>query len=223
MKINNINKGIKIIFALLLSPANLLYGCNTIILFQINYNQFKGRIFMNYQKFSIFDMYIILFLILFYICFFGFYLQNVLQQQYGQKKPLNFLCTKNFWNCNKRKNLQNIEINRNLKFNKNEMINVNIENYSNVIPSFDEIIKNNKINIFNYDKLKKYEDKKDIFQIKNIKQYYGDKLVINNVSFNLYPNEIFVLLGHNGAGKTTLISILIGLINATSGSAIYNN
>ncbi|CAF5122040.1 unnamed protein product, partial [Rotaria sp. Silwood1] len=39
----------------------------------------------------------------------------------------------------------------------------------------------------------------------------------------LYEGEILSLLGHNGAGKTTTMSILIGLIPATSGTAtIYN-
>ena len=42
LKTNNINRGFKIIFALLLPPANLLYGCNTITQFQINYNQFNN-------------------------------------------------------------------------------------------------------------------------------------------------------------------------------------
>ena len=64
----------------------------------------------------------------------------------------------------------------------------------------------------------------DSLKIKNITKIFDDnKKALNNVSFNLYKNEIFALLGHNGAGKSTLISILSGLYPATSGSAIYNN
>ena len=35
----------------------------------------------------------------------------------------------------------------------------------------------------------------------------------------MYTGQIFALLGHNGAGKTTTISMLTGLLNASSGRA----
>ena len=64
----------------------------------------------------------------------------------------------------------------------------------------------------------------DILRIQNIFKVFDDgKKALNGVSFNLYKNEIFALLGHNGAGKSTLINILTGLYPATAGSAIYNN
>ena len=36
----------------------------------------------------------------------------------------------------------------------------------------------------------------------------------------MYNGQIFALLGHNGAGKTTTMSMLTGLIPATSGHAL---
>ena len=64
----------------------------------------------------------------------------------------------------------------------------------------------------------------DILRIQNIHKTFEDgKKALNGVSFNLYKNEIFALLGHNGAGKSTLINILTGLYPTTAGSAIYNN
>ena len=69
-----------------------------------------------------------------------------------------------------------------------------------------------------------YTQPRDSLKIRNICKIFEDgKKALNNVSFNIYKNEIFALLGHNGAGKSTLISILSGLYPATSGYAIYDN
>jgi len=43
-----------------------------------------------------------------------------------------------------------------------------------------------------------------------------------NISFNVYKNEIFAILGHNGAGKSTLIQNMIGMQRADSGETYYN-
>jgi ABC-2 type transport system ATP-binding protein len=45
----------------------------------------------------------------------------------------------------------------------------------------------------------------------------GQLQALDGVSFDIEPGEFFGLLGPNGAGKTTLISILAGLVRATSG------
>jgi ABC-2 type transport system ATP-binding protein len=58
-----------------------------------------------------------------------------------------------------------------------------------------------------------------IIEIRNLsKRYKGsEEPALNNISLDIYPNEIFELLGPNGAGKTTTISILCGLFTPTSG------
>jgi len=45
---------------------------------------------------------------------------------------------------------------------------------------------------------------------------------VNHVSFKVYENEIFGILGHNGAGKSTLINIMTGLIHPNHGQIYYN-
>ena len=66
--------------------------------------------------------------------------------------------------------------------------------------------------------------KNDVFMLRDVTKVYGDgKMACNSISFNLFRNEIFALLGRNGAGKTSLINVLIGMYNATSGKAIYKN
>src|SRR5690349_21764174 len=42
---------------------------------------------------------------------------------------------------------------------------------------------------------------------------------LNNLNLTVKRGEIFGLLGPNGSGKTTTIKLLLGLINATSGTA----
>lgn len=53
-----------------------------------------------------------------------------------------------------------------------------------------------------------------------IPQELGDKVVINNMSLNLYKGQITILLGQNGAGKTTALSILTGMYLALSKAAV---
>ena len=47
---------------------------------------------------------------------------------------------------------------------------------------------------------------------------FGDRVAVDDVSFELTEGEIFALLGPNGAGKTTTLRMLAGLIAPTSGS-----
>ena len=42
---------------------------------------------------------------------------------------------------------------------------------------------------------------------------------MHDLSLSIFENQITALLGHNGAGKTTTMSMLVGLIAPTSGTA----
>ncbi len=53
----------------------------------------------------------------------------------------------------------------------------------------------------------------------SIVKHFGRIQALKGVSITVERGEIFGLLGQNGAGKTTLIKILLGILNATDGSA----
>lgn len=57
-----------------------------------------------------------------------------------------------------------------------------------------------------------------IVKVSNITKRFNDKLVLDNISFEIEEGEIFGLIGPNGAGKSTLINIMTTLVEATNGS-----
>lgn len=56
-----------------------------------------------------------------------------------------------------------------------------------------------------------------MISIQNITKVYGSKKVLHIDSFQIPKGESFGLVGNNGAGKTTLFSLLLDLIELTSG------
>jgi putrescine transport system ATP-binding protein len=55
-------------------------------------------------------------------------------------------------------------------------------------------------------------------QIKNITKKFDDFTAVDNVSLDVYENELFCLLGGSGSGKSTLLRMLAGFEEPTSGS-----
>lgn len=62
----------------------------------------------------------------------------------------------------------------------------------------------------------------EALEIKNVSKRFDDKLVLDNISFDVKRGEIFGLLGPNGAGKSTLINIITGLLNSNEGEAFVD-
>lgn len=55
-------------------------------------------------------------------------------------------------------------------------------------------------------------------EVSNITKRFDDKLVLDNISFEVEKGDIFGLIGPNGAGKSTLINIITGLVNEDAGN-----
>lgn len=57
-----------------------------------------------------------------------------------------------------------------------------------------------------------------VLQVEGLTKSFGPRTVVNNVSFDVRPGEIFGFLGPNGSGKTTTIRMAQGIIRSDSGS-----
>ena len=58
--------------------------------------------------------------------------------------------------------------------------------------------------------------------VKNVNKSFGDKRVVDNISFELKKPGVFGLLGTNGAGKTTTIRMILGIIKKDSGEITWD-
>jgi len=58
-----------------------------------------------------------------------------------------------------------------------------------------------------------------MIRVENLTKYYGNRLAVDNISFNIEKGEIVGFLGPNAAGKTTTMRILTGFLAPTRGEA----
>jgi ABC-2 type transport system ATP-binding protein len=56
-----------------------------------------------------------------------------------------------------------------------------------------------------------------LIKVRNLTKYYGQRLAVDNISFDIGKGEIVGLLGPNAAGKTTTMRILTGFLMPTRG------
>lgn len=57
-----------------------------------------------------------------------------------------------------------------------------------------------------------------MLSIKNLSKHFHGKLILDNVSFDVQPGEVVVLLGKSGVGKSTILRILAGLESIETGT-----
>ena len=60
-------------------------------------------------------------------------------------------------------------------------------------------------------------------KVKNVQKSFIDKLVVDNISFEITKPGVFGLLGTNGAGKTTTIRMILGILKKDNGEISWNN
>lgn len=58
--------------------------------------------------------------------------------------------------------------------------------------------------------------------VKNLKKSYGDKVVVDDLSFQMQGPGVYALLGTNGAGKTTTIRMMLNMLARDGGEVLWN-
>lgn len=61
-----------------------------------------------------------------------------------------------------------------------------------------------------------------MIEIKNLKKYYEDRLILEITNLNFSKGKIYSILGRNGAGKSTLLKILGGILSYDEGNLRYD-
>lgn len=64
-------------------------------------------------------------------------------------------------------------------------------------------------------------ENKSIIVVKNLSARFGDNVVFEDVSFEVYKGEVLVIVGESGCGKSTLLRIMIGLQKPSAGQVLY--
>lgn len=61
-----------------------------------------------------------------------------------------------------------------------------------------------------------------VVSVQNFMMRFGNRTVINDLSFEVNNGEVFGFLGSNGSGKTTTIRALLGIYTPTAGTLLVN-
>ena len=71
-------------------------------------------------------------------------------------------------------------------------------------------------------KIKSYKKVQSIIELKNISVFYNKRQIIENLSLNIFKQEILGMLGPNGVGKSTIFNLITGLKDPNYGEIIIN-
>jgi branched-chain amino acid transport system ATP-binding protein len=60
-----------------------------------------------------------------------------------------------------------------------------------------------------------------IMQVRELNKRYGGLVAVNDVSFDVEPNEILSVIGPNGAGKSTIFKLISSFVKPTRGEVTF--
>lgn len=65
-------------------------------------------------------------------------------------------------------------------------------------------------------------EREPVLSVRGLEKQVRGRTLVKDVSFDVYPGQVFGFLGPNGAGKTTTIRMLVGLIRPSRGRVVIN-
>ena len=71
-------------------------------------------------------------------------------------------------------------------------------------------------------RIKSFKKTKTIIEFENVTLAYGNRIILDNISFKINEGQIFGMLGPNGVGKSTIFNLITGLINPKFGKIKIN-
>ncbi len=60
-------------------------------------------------------------------------------------------------------------------------------------------------------------------EVRGLRKRFGENEVLNGISFNVEPGEIFIIMGPSGSGKSVLLRQIIGLEDPDAGEILIEN
>ena len=66
-------------------------------------------------------------------------------------------------------------------------------------------------------RIKSFKNINTLIDFENVSLAYGNRLILDNISFKINEGEIFGMLGPNGVGKSTIFNLITGLIKPKNG------
>ncbi|XP_023310224.1 ATP-binding cassette sub-family A member 3-like [Anoplophora glabripennis] len=194
-QLNVLGLGSKLLMCLCSNTA-VAYGLNIILLYEkIEDGVQWNTLFKSFNpddSLSLGLIWIMLIIDSLIYMFIAIYVETVFPGEYGVSKPWYFLCMADYW--------------RSSTIYKQDSETSFFGNPANVGEFFEREPFHLRTGI----------------QITNLRKVFRRKAAVEDLSLNLYEDQITVLLGHNGAGKTTTMSMLTGMITPTSGTAKVN-
>ena len=65
-------------------------------------------------------------------------------------------------------------------------------------------------------------DSPSVVELREVSLNFGEKQVLDRISLAVAPQERLVIIGQSGMGKTTILRLILGVIQPTGGSIVFN-